>query len=84
MNQLCKHICWKVFGFIADRYYVDNMATFLRGFWCCFKLANLIITGGLLEKKRALLCISATGNVFIKIRLQICNQLSGSPDIIRG
>lgn len=51
MSQLCKHICWKVFGFIADRYYVDNMATFLRGFWCCFKLANLIITGGLLEKK---------------------------------
>lgn len=53
MNQLCKHICWKVFGFIADRYYVDNMATFLCGFWCCFKLANLIITGGLLEKKKS-------------------------------
>lgn len=37
--------------FSLDEYYVDNMATFLRGFWCCFKLANLIITGGLLEKK---------------------------------
>lgn len=84
MNKLCKHICWKIFGFMVVCYYVDKMPTLL----CGLVLLQTCKTGhhggfgG--EISPATPCILANGNVFIKIRLQICNQLSGSHHIIWG
>ena len=83
MNKLGKHICWKICGFMAVCYYVDSSQHF-SVVWCCFQLANLVIAGVHWRNQSCPCCISATGNVFIKTRLQIFNQLSGPPRVIPG
>lgn len=87
MNKLGKHICWKVFGFMVVCYYVDKMPAFLCGLM-------LLQTGksghrrGFTGEIGLALLVFLPLEMFvflkIKIRLQIFNQLSGSPHTIRG
>lgn len=78
-HQLGKNISGKYVGLSGKTWAVSRISLWFdavsnwQAWLFYFTVVNLTLSG-----------VSATGNVFVKIRLQIFSQLSGSPRVIRS